>query len=609
LKANVRLKEEIRERAQTERDLRLEEARLDALLRLSQMSEDSVSQIAGFILERGIALTQSKIGFVGFLNADESVYTLHAVSRDVVRECDVAGDLVQWHIAGAGLWADAIRERKTLLVSDYSLPYPSKKGLPPGHPPVKTFMVVPIFDGNRIVAVAGVGNKASAYDKSDERQIALLLGGMWSHVLKNRSQAALKEAYDELERKVEQRTAELAAANKALQEDIIERKRTEEALRRSEKVLKLAQASARAGVWNWDIPSGKLVWSDELFRLFGLEPQKSAASFDAWRGILHPEDRVPAEKRIEAAIQNHTPLESEYRILLPSAKVRWISSLGNTTYDCDGTPRHMSGICIDITERKRAESILIRDKEAFERLVWERTRELAAAQVQLERAKRLSDIGTLAATVAHELRNPLAAISMAVYNVRRKAGTAIIDKHLRNIEKKVRESEVIINNLLFYSRIRPPHLETIDLHDIVGQCVAEAAKMTKKGIPVELKIKSLKDVPVAADPLQMTEVFTNLLNNARDAISDSRGGIEVTGSEDGESVTVVVRDSGCGIRNADLERIFDPFFTTKAKGIGLGLSVCHQIINLHDGEISIESEAGKGTTVTLRLPRKKTEDP
>jgi PAS domain S-box-containing protein len=237
LLANARLKEENEERLRSEQSLRLEQARLDALLQLSQMSEATVNEMAGFILEHGIALTQSKIGFVGFLNEDETVYTLNAVSKDVIKECNVVGDPLQWHIAEAGIWANAIRQRRTLFMNDYSKPHPSKKGLPPGHPPVSRLMVVPLLDGKRIVAVAGMGNKACDYDKSDERQITLLLSGMWNHVQSNQSRKALQEAHDKLEQRVGERTAELAASNAALQDDITQRKQAEEALAREKELL------------------------------------------------------------------------------------------------------------------------------------------------------------------------------------------------------------------------------------------------------------------------------------------------------------------------------------------------------------------------------------
>jgi PAS domain S-box-containing protein len=216
-----RLKEENQERIRTEQSLRLEEARLDALLHLGQISEAPLKEITGFTLEQAIGLTHSKIGFVGFLNEDESVYTLHAVSKDVVKECNVTGDPLQWHVVDAGIWAEAIRERKTLFVNNYSEPHPRKRGLPLGHPYVERFMVVPILEGERIVALAGVGNKASAYDKSDERQIVLLLSGMWGYVQKNLSKEELQKAYDELEKsnaELGKYNRQLEALNKELQD-------------------------------------------------------------------------------------------------------------------------------------------------------------------------------------------------------------------------------------------------------------------------------------------------------------------------------------------------------------------------------------------------------
>jgi PAS domain S-box-containing protein len=161
LQSNERLKEENKKRLRTEQSLRLEEARLDALFRLSQMSKASLSEMAAFTLKEGIELTRSKIGFLGFLSEDEAVYTLHAISKDILKDCNVTGDPVQWHVADAGIWAEAIREHRTLFVNDYSKPHPAQKGLPPGHAPVERLMVVPAFEGGRVVAVAGVGNKAS----------------------------------------------------------------------------------------------------------------------------------------------------------------------------------------------------------------------------------------------------------------------------------------------------------------------------------------------------------------------------------------------------------------------------------------------------------------
>ncbi|MEJ2647808.1 MAG: MASE3 domain-containing protein [Sedimentisphaerales bacterium] len=184
---NEQLKEEIEERLRTEQSLRWEEARLDALVSLSEISEAPLDKITNFTLEQAIALTHSKIGFIGFLNEDETMYELHSVSKDVVKACNVEGDPLHWPVADAGIWADAVRQRKTLFVNDYSKPHPRKKGTPKGHVPMERLMVVPVFEGDKIVTIAGVGNKDSDYENTDERQVVLLLSAMWNYVQKKHS--------------------------------------------------------------------------------------------------------------------------------------------------------------------------------------------------------------------------------------------------------------------------------------------------------------------------------------------------------------------------------------------------------------------------------------
>ena len=257
-------------------------------------------------------------------------------------------------------------------------------------------------------------------------------------------------------------------------------------------------------------------------------------------------------------------------------------------------------------ERRQAKEILKRDKGMLEKIVMDRSRDLIKAYGELEKAKRLSDIGVLSATIAHELRNPLAAINMAVANIKRKAQNPALDKHLANIEKKVLEGDRIISNLLFYSRIGPPHYESVDINEIIDECIDSLRQQhSKKEISVEKNLTSIKDYTTEADPLQLKEVLSNILNNAGDALPEAGGRIEILGENKEVSVTIHIKDNGAGIDKAHLDKIFDPFFTTKAKGTGLGMTVCKQIIEMHGGTIRVESEPGKGTNVSIVLPRKK----
>jgi PAS domain S-box-containing protein len=197
-KANEKLRHQIEKQKRMESRIRLDEARLEALYQLSHMNQASLAEIAGFALDQGIKLTGSEVGFVGLLSEDESTYTLHAVSKDVMPACKVAGDPVHWGVAEAGIWADAIRQRKTLIVDDYSRSHPSKRGMPEGHFALHRFMVVPVLDGKKIVAVAGVGNKTSSYNKEDDRQLSLLLEGMWHYAQRNRAQELLLASSERL---------------------------------------------------------------------------------------------------------------------------------------------------------------------------------------------------------------------------------------------------------------------------------------------------------------------------------------------------------------------------------------------------------------------------
>jgi PAS domain S-box-containing protein len=139
--------------------------------------------------------------------------------------------------------------------------------------------------------------------------------------------------------------------------DITDRRRAEESLRASYDLLKIAQQAANAGIWAWDVSTGQLTWSEEFYRLFGLDPM-ATASFETWLGVLHPDDRQPAMERITRSVKDGTPLENEYRIIRPDGQERWIRAWGSTFYDENAQPLSMSGICIDATESKRAEEAL-----------------------------------------------------------------------------------------------------------------------------------------------------------------------------------------------------------------------------------------------------------
>jgi len=392
--------------------------------------------------------------------------------------------------------------------------------------------------------------------------------------------------------------------------DVTERREAEKQLKDSEERLRLAARAARFGSFDADLVSGELHWSPEVREIFGLSHDAAEPSPDEVPGFVHPDDTPKVRGMIsdmfDPTFQGH--LRREYRIIRPDGEVRCIHLIGEVNFDeeqGERRPVRARGMIVDITERKEAEEVLRERKEKFERLVDQRTRQLTETRIELEKARRLSDIGLLAATVAHELRNPLSTIEMASYNIKNKIKDPSIDRNIANIEKKVRESDRIINNLLFYSRLKKPHLEKVDIHGLLTESVENSRKKSRKNLDINTDLQSLEGLRISADPLQIGEVVDNILNNAADAVQAEGGTIRVTGSVSGGMVTIRIRDNGEGVPPEIRGRLFDPFFTTKAKGTGLGLTVCREIVKMHSGEIDIKSAPGRGTELILSLPIEK----
>jgi PAS domain S-box-containing protein len=186
--------EDITERKQSEDALRLDEARFESLFRLSQMAQQSAEEIMDFALDQQVGLTRSEIGFIGFMNDEETVLTMRSWSQEMLKHCVVTEQSTHFPLEGAGLWAEAIRQRQPIIVNDYGAPHPGKQGIPGGHIELKRFMCVPVLDGDHIVALAAVANKQGEYDPSDARQLGLFLDGVWKLVQRKKIEQALNES-------------------------------------------------------------------------------------------------------------------------------------------------------------------------------------------------------------------------------------------------------------------------------------------------------------------------------------------------------------------------------------------------------------------------------
>jgi signal transduction histidine kinase len=232
-------------------------------------------------------------------------------------------------------------------------------------------------------------------------------------------------------------------------------------------------------------------------------------------------------------------------------------------------------------------------------MVEERTKELREAQEQLVRREKLAALGQIAGSIGHELRNPLGVIGNSAFYLKTKFKDEDekVMKHLNILQREIRRSDAIISDLLDFSRVSLPSLEEIDVNSIVKDALANAE--TPENIALETWLN--ESLPgIHADPVQIQQVFQNIISNAFQAMPEG-GRLEITTGTRHGFVETIFKDTGGGIPDENIQKIFEPLFTTKAKGIGLGLSIVKSIIDRHKGEIEVKSEAGKGTAFTVKL--------
>jgi signal transduction histidine kinase len=397
---------------------------------------------------------------------------------------------------------------------------------------------------------------------------------------RRRVQEQLVALNNELERRVDERTAELQHANTALRE--------------SESRLRLAQAAGGVGVWDWDTVGGDIWWSDTMWTLYSADPAPADAIYALWISRLHPEDRervVEQRQRVRVAGVS-TEFRDEFRILRPDGETRWIEAVARLDVGEAGRPARMSGMAVDITERKRATEAL-------------------------READRRKD--EFLAMLAHELRNPLAPIRNAVAILRqptREIGDTAWCVDV--IERQCRHLTRLVDDLLDVSRVSRGKIKIqrtmLDLGKVVQQAVETSRPLIdarRHSLAIALPPDPLH---VLGDLTRLAQVVANLLNNAA-KYTDEGGEIQLTVEAEPADpagqwrAAIRVRDNGRGLDAASLGNLFQLFFQVDGNldrsdgGLGIGLSLVRTLVEMHEGSVEAKSAGrGNGSEFIVRLP-------
>jgi len=370
----------------------------------------------------------------------------------------------------------------------------------------------------------------------------------------------------------------------------------------SEERLKMAQKIAHVGSWEYCLKDDTAIWSEELFNIFGLKPQKYGLNLREYVARIHPDDREIMDKAMEQMLfkgDSSTKVSFDYRVIRKDGSIRAIHServvreVGK-----DKKPTRIVGIEQDITERRQTEQKLEEYAKNLEKLVEERTK-------QLKDAERLAAIGQTAGMIGHDIRNPLQVIADELYLMKQDvAGSPDsqckrdVEESLVSIQEQIDYMNKIISDLQDFARPLNPEFVDVDLCSAIPQLIATV------NVPDNIEAMATCEGELPKVKLDLTflkRVLVNLATNAIQAMPNG-GKLTIKASQEAESVSITVSDTGVGIPDEIKPKIFQPLMTTKSKWQGFGLAVVKRLGEVMGGTITFDSEVGKGTKFKLTFP-------
>jgi PAS domain S-box-containing protein len=434
---------------------------------------------------------------------------------------------------------------------------------------------------------------------SDLRLIAIAQHLAEIAIQRHRSDAVLRAAHADLERRVAERTEELARAIAALRAQIEARGAAERGLLERERSLIDAQQLAHCGSWEWDVENDRVLWSDELYRIFGVSVQGLPTTLAGFLASVVPEDRPGVEESIRRSFETHEPFAGEERIMRPDGTIRHLVTRGHVEVDADGRVVRMTGSCADATEQKKAEAEIRSLNSELEARVAERTQQLQAANRELE---------AFSYAVSHDLRAPLRSID-GFSAILLEDYTDKLDEpgvgYLRRVRAATLRMSQLIDDILLLSRVTRSELhgERIDL-TLIATEVAEGLRASAPSRLVTFEIAP--GVVAQGDARLLRAALENLLGNAWKFTSHHTTARIEFGvlQEDGVPV-YFVRDDGVGFDMRFRNELFRPFTRLHGsdgfEGTGVGLATVQRIIQRHGGRIWAEGAEERGATFYFTL--------
>lgn len=393
----------------------------------------------------------------------------------------------------------------------------------------------------------------------------------------------------------------LRRSKRALEEKDAYNRQTKKALRLSEQRFERAVRGTSDGLWDWDIETNEVWFAPRFEELLGFARGELGDSHEAGKMRLHPDEREWILRQVRLHLDENVPFDNEFRLRHKSGEYVWFRVRGMAVRDDAGKPIRMAGSIQDITERKHAGQLRV------------------SLEQQLRQSQKMEAVGTLAAGIAHDFNNTLMAIVGFAESARTEGvGAEAVTRALDGICGASFQAARLTKSLLVFSCDAAADKSPQNMATLVRDSVDMVRHMFPTSIAIATDVPNDADLCVRGDASQLQQVLINLAINARDAVTKS-GQVEIAvrhrplddpsifpaiaGRTRG-AVLLVVKDDGCGMTSETRERIFEPFFTTKprGKGTGLGLAVVHGIVHDHGGQIAVQSELGRGTTITVALP-------